>query len=552
MRTGGHGVAYNGYGESGVGNFPPGRRTAPRTPMPHNQNEGVPGMSGAAPCPRERGTDMAQTQKEHPPTSRAEKPPSPVSDKERAEPTSPQRILVAEDNEDTRRTLKSMLELALGVSVDTFNDGAQALQALLERPYSVVITDLKMPRVSGMQLIEEVMQRRLPVTVIVTTGFGSIEEAVKAMQLGAYEFLTKPTNPEHLCLLVRRALRERALQDEVNLLRQQLDNKHGFLNVLSKSPRMHEIFDLIGHVARTNTTVLIEGETGTGKEQIARAIHQASADHRPGPMVAVNCAALPETLLESELFGHEKGAYTGAAGQRRGRFEQANGGTIFLDEVGDIPLPMQVKLLRVLQDRRFERIGGNECIEVDVRVIGATNKSLSKLVRENKFREDLFYRLNVIKIEVPPLRERTEDIPLLAVHFTQKYAPPGQPPCTIAPEAMEVLLAFHWPGNVRQLENAIEHAVVTARDSVIRPENLPPELSKPAAPTMPFQVDLSRPLPDQLAELTAGFEERYLRRALKRTRGHVGRCAKISGLSRRSVTEKIAQYKIDKTIFKSD
>jgi DNA-binding NtrC family response regulator len=466
-------------------------------------------------------------------------------------PAGGQRILIAEDNEDTRRTLKQMLELALTVEVDTVSDGSQALKALLEQPYSVIITDLKMPRVSGMQLIEEVMQRRLPVTVIVTTGFGSIEEAVKAMQLGAYEFLTKPTNPEHLCLLVRRALRERALQDEVNLLRKELDSKHGFLNVLSKSPRMHEIFELIGHVARTNTTVLIEGETGTGKEQIARAIHQASSERRHGPMVAVNCAALPETLLESELFGHEKGAYTGAAGQRQGRFEQANGGTIFLDEVCDIPLPMQVKLLRVLQERTFERLGGNESIEVDVRVIGATNRSLARLVREGKFREDLFYRLNVIKIDVPPLRERVEDIPLLAMHFAQSYAPSGQAP-SISPEAMDVLLACHWPGNVRQLENAMERACVTARDGLIRPENLPPELSRPTAPQVPFQVDLTRPLPEQISALTAGFEERYLRRALKKTRGHVGRCAKISGLSRRSVTEKIAQYKIDKTLFKRE
>ena len=255
-----------------------------------------------------------------------------------------QRVLIAEDNEDTRRTLKRVLELSLKVEVDTVSDGSQALQALIDRPYSVVITDLKMPHVDGMQLIQEVTARRLPVTVIVTTGFGSIEDAVRAMQMGAYEFLTKPTNPEHLCLLVKRALYERALQDEVLALRQRLADKHGFLNVLSKSPRMHEIFELIGHIARTTTTVLIEGETGTGKEQIARAIHEASAEQRTGPIVAVNCAALPETLLESELFGHEKGAYTGATGQRRGRFEQAHGGTLFLDEVGDIPLPMQIKL----------------------------------------------------------------------------------------------------------------------------------------------------------------------------------------------------------------
>jgi DNA-binding NtrC family response regulator len=483
---------------------------------------------------------------------RVEKDSAPAMESDREGLPSRQRILIAEDNEDTRRTLKRMLELALHVEVDTVSDGSQALQALIERPYSVVITDLKMPRVNGMQLIQEVTERRLAVTVIVTTGFGSIEDAVKAMQLGAYEFLTKPTNPEHLCLLVKRALRDRALQDEVNELRQQLASKHGFLNVISKSPRMHEIFELIGHVARTNTTVLIEGETGTGKEQIARAIHQASAEHRPGPIIAVNCAALPETLLESELFGHEKGAYTGATGQRRGRFEQAHGGTLFLDEVGDIPLPMQIKLLRVLQERQFERIGGSENIEVDVRIIAATNKALPKLVRDGKFREDLFYRLNVIKIDVPPLRERPEDIRLLAVHFTQKYALHGAPPSTISPEAMEILLRHTWPGNVRQLENAIERACVTARDGVIRPENLPPDLSTPTSSASPHQVDLSRPLPEQLAEMTSRLEEHYLRRALRKTRGHVGRCAQLSGLSRRSVTEKIAQYKIDKAAFKRE
>jgi DNA-binding NtrC family response regulator len=463
-----------------------------------------------------------------------------------------QRVLIVEDNEDTRKALKRLLETSLKVDVDTVADGSQALQALGERPYSVVLTDLRMPRVSGMQLIQEVQKQRLPVTVIVTTGHGSIEEAVQAMQMGAYEFLTKPANPEHLVLLIGRALRERTLQDEVVTLRQQLADRHQFQGVLSKSPRMLEIFELISHVAQTTTTVLIEGETGTGKEQIARAIHQASSSHRTGPMVAINCAALPETLLESELFGHEKGSFTGASTQRTGRFEQANGGTLFLDEVGDIPASMQVKLLRVLQERRFERVGGTRSIEVDVRVIGATNRPLQRLVKEGTFREDLFYRLNVVKIDLPPLRERPEDIPLLATHFAQKYARPGQNVCQIAPEAMELLLGHHWPGNVRQLENAIERACVTARDNVIRPENLPVELTKPSKQRTAMNVDLSRPLPEQLAELTAAFEERYLRKALKKTRGHVGRCATISGLSRRSVTEKITQYKIDRSRFKRE
>ena len=316
---------------------------------------------------------------------------------------------------------------------------------------------------------------------------------------------------------------------------------------------MMEVFELIGHIAPSGSTVLINGETGTGKEQVARAVHEASKAFRSGAFVPVNCAALPETLLESELFGHEKGAFTGAAAQRKGRFEQAHGGTLFLDEVGDVPMPMQVKLLRVLQERKIERLGSTESINLDVRVIAATNRPLEKMVKDGTFREDLYYRLNVIRIELPPLRDRMEDVPLLAQHFAQKYARVGQPAPQVSPEAMAGLMAYHWPGNVRQLENAVERACVTARDGVIRANNLPPDLVKQEPPgKSAMQVDLARPLPDQLAELTAAFEERYLRRALKRTRGHVGKCAKLSGLSRRSITDKISLYRIDKTEFKGE
>jgi DNA-binding NtrC family response regulator len=463
-----------------------------------------------------------------------------------------QRILVVEDLDDARTSLQELLQLSLNLEVDTANDGEQGLKKLEANSYSLVITDLRMPKLSGMKLIEKIQERKLPVTVIVTTGHGSITDAVQAMRMGAYDFLTKPADPQHLCLLVERALRERALQDEVTELRQRLHGRHSFQNVLSKSPRMLEIFELIGHLAQTQTTVLIVGETGTGKEQLARAVHQASADHRGGPMVAINCAALPETLLESELFGHEKGSFTGAAAQRKGRFEQANGGTLFLDEVGDVPASMQVKLLRVLQERRIERVGSSESIEIDVRVIAATNRPLEKLVKEGKFREDLYYRLNVIRIELPALRDRVEDVPLLATHFTQKYArTPANPP-TISPEAMEVLLKHPWPGNIRQLENAIERASVTARDGVILPDHLPPDVVRRNESKQVMQVDLSRTLPEQLQELTAAFEERYLRKALRKTRGHVGRCAKLTGLSRRSITDKIAHYKIDKSLFKGE
>jgi transcriptional regulator with GAF, ATPase, and Fis domain len=297
--------------------------------------------------------------------------------------------------------------------------------------------------------------------------------------------------------------------------------------------------------------VLIQGETGTGKEVVARAIHQASSA-REGPMVAINCAALPETLLESELFGHEKGAFTSAVSQRKGRFELADGGTLFLDEVGDIPATMQAKLLRVLQERRFERVGGTQSIEVDVRVIAATNRSLQKLVKDGKFREDLYYRLNVVRIDLPPLRERPEDIPLLATHFAAKYARPGEQAKHLDPEAMELLLRYDWPGNIRQLENAIERASVTSRDGVIRAENLPAEVVSPPKSKPAFRIDLSRPMPEQLAELTASFEERFLRRALKKARGNIGRCAEICGLSRRSITAKLTEYKIEKEAYKAD
>ena len=289
------------------------------------------------------------------------------------------------------------------------------------------------------------------------------------------------------------------MQDELAALRTQIGERHAFWNILSKCPRMFDIFELIGHIAETTTTVLIEGETGTGKEQVAQAIHQSSATHRQGPFVAVHCAALPETLLESELFGHEKGSFTGAAAQRKGRFELAHGGTLFLDEVGDIPMAMQVKLLRVLQERRFERVGGNQSIEIDVRVIAATNRSLEAMVKEGKFREDLYYRLNVVKIDLPPLRRRPEDIPLLATYFAQKYARAGQNPSDLrggdgAPAGSP------WPGNIRQLENALERACVTARGGVIRPENLPSDLlPRPGQGKASLHVDLTARWPSNLA-----------------------------------------------------
>jgi DNA-binding NtrC family response regulator len=495
------------------------------------------------------GNQAASASPEKAATSPEEKSIEPTPVGQPAEPK--RRVLIVEDNEVARKQVQVFLETDPGLAVDTAANGSDALKALSEGSYSVVVTDLKMPRVDGLQLLEEVQKRRLPADVIITTGFGTIDHAVQAMRLGAADFLTKPINLEHLRLVVQRSLRERALQDEVVALREKLYAQFKFHDILSKSPRMHDVFELISHVAQTISTVLIFGETGTGKELVARAVHQASPRHA-APFVAVNCAALPESLLESELFGHEKGAFTSAAGQRKGRFELAHGGTIFLDEIGEIPLAMQAKLLRVLQERRFERVGGSQTVEVDVRVVAATNRDLLRLAKEGKFREDLYYRLNVVKIDLPPLHERPEDIALLAEHFVHKFSRPGSTPKQIAPEAMEALLQHRWPGNIRELENAIERACVTSRDEVIRPQNLPTEILKPSRPRYQLPVDLSRPLTEQLTELTSAFEERYLRRALKRTRGHIGRTAHLTGLSRRTITEKLALYQIEKAEFKNE
>jgi DNA-binding NtrC family response regulator len=388
-------------------------------------------------------------------------------------------ILIADDSERTREQLRTLLAADGRYEVDTTGDGAAALERLSARNYSVFLTDLKMPGLDGMQLIEQLHERQVPVTVIVMTGYGSIAQAVQAMRLGAYDFLPKPVDPDHLCLVIDRAVRARGLMDELVQLREQIRRQHTFQNMVSKSPRMHAIFELISNVAETTATVLIEGETGTGKEQVARAIHESSAALRKGHMVAINCAALPENLLESELFGHEKGAFTSAISQRIGRFEQANGGTLFLDEVGDIPPAMQAKLLRVLQERRFE-------------------------------------------------------------------------PRPIAPEAMERLLAHHWPGNIRELENALERACVIARGPSIQPGDLPPEVLTPRAESGGRAADINRPLPDVLREATVELEKQYLRRALKKTRGNINRCAQISGLSRRSISAKLAEYHIDKDVFKRE
>jgi DNA-binding NtrC family response regulator len=446
----------------------------------------------------------------------------------------PTRVLIVDGSDRDRDRLRQAIAFDDRVTVTDTGDGRAALDLLTADSFRLCLADL---RAGGLDVVREVRRARRPTRVVLLAEEPTVEEVVNAVRAGADGVLPKPLDETRARHLVEEAVSDdRALGP---------DRFHG---VVSRNPRMHTIFDLIQDVGPTGTTVLIQGETGTGKEQLARAIHAASTG-RTGPFVAVNCAAVPEMLLESELFGHEKGSFTGADRQRIGKFELADGGTLFLDEVGDVPAIMQVKLLRVLQERRFERVGGIDPITVDVRVIAATNRPLRKLVRRGEFREDLYYRLNVVRIDLPPLRARPDDIPALAEFFARKYARPGSPPKRLSPAVLDRLSRYHWPGNIRELENAIERACVVHNGDAIEPAHLPAELNRATAGPVPTTIDLGKPLKDVLRETTARLERRYIVKALKRTRGHVGRAAKLCGYCRRSLTAKISEYGIDRLAY---
>jgi DNA-binding NtrC family response regulator len=461
------------------------------------------------------------------------------------------RILVVDDNPLIREHLRVFLEMD-GYEVETTVDGGSALEALRERSFHLTITDLRMPDMSGLELLRAVRSERLPLGVIVLTGHGDTRVALDAMKAGADDFVSKPYDADHLRYVVQRILERRRLIDELEQLRAQMRQDYSFHNMVSKSPKMRKVFDLIEQVGPLGSTVLIHGETGTGKELVAQAIHAADS-RRKGPFVALNCAVLHDGLLETELFGHERGAFTGADRRKRGRFELADGGTLFLDEVGDVSPAMQAKLLRVLQSGTFERVGGTETIKVDVRIVAATNRRLEDEVKAGRFRSDLFYRLNVVRVDLPPLRERPEDIPLLATHFLEKFARMSTPPVTeIDSEAMQALLEHTWPGHVRELENAIRAAVALAEGTVIHRDALPatvaPRARRPAA-NHPL-IDIERPLHDLTGDLVGRVEKDYFTRLLARYKGNVARCARHSGLSRRSVTQKLQKYELDRTRFK--
>jgi DNA-binding NtrC family response regulator len=440
-------------------------------------------------------------------------------------------ILIVDDEKNTREGLARALRRSYEVLVA--ESGSTALSILSERPVDVMLSDLRMPGMDGMTLMQRALANSPQLTCILLTAYGNIETAVEAMRHGATDFLTKPVNLEQLELVLQRVLRSRSAETENRQLREQLDNKFGMENIIGNSPEMQQIFDTVRQVAASRATVLIQGESGTGKELIAKAIHRLSP-RKHGAFIPVHCAALSSTLLESELFGHEKGAFTGAAERRKGRFELADGGSLFLDEIGEIDASVQVKILRALEERRFERVGGQESIDVDTRLIAATNRDLKKMVAEGKFREDLYYRLYVVVIHLPALRERTGDIPLLLKHYLDVFNQEnGRSIEGFSPDALDLLTAYPWPGNVRELRNVVEQMVVLTRSQRLGVRDLPPHLREAGASRGIIQAEGGT-----LEEL----EKRAIQQALKEAGGNRTHAAEKLGISRRTLHRKIAEY----------
>jgi DNA-binding NtrC family response regulator len=446
------------------------------------------------------------------------------------------------DDEPALRALMAERLVDHGFDVVEAESGERALELLHQFAFDVVITDLRMPGMDGTQVIEAARQRYPGIIAIVITGYGTVKDAVEAIKRGASDFITKPFQFDELSHVLQKALEQRRLTSENAYLRSQLEERYQFGGILGRSRPMQSLFQLLETVARANSTILITGETGTGKEVVARAVHHNSP-RRAHRFVALNCSAIPETLLEAELFGHVRGAFTGAVGARQGRFEQAHKGTLFLDEVGTMSAALQMKLLRALQEREFERVGDNQTIKVDVRVIAATNSELAKMVSDGAFREDLYYRLNVINVQLPPLRDRREDIPVLVKHFLQRFGAGVE--MHVAQGAMRSLMAYSWPGNVRQLENAIERAVALCGG---RPEievsDLPPELySPPTVATRPFVEfpDDGLDLPRYLATI----ERDLIRLSLERTRGNRNKAAELLRIKRTTLVEKLKRLGAD-------
>jgi DNA-binding NtrC family response regulator len=444
-------------------------------------------------------------------------------------------VLIIDDEKHTREGLQQALQEHYDVSVAANAD--EAFNLMDAQEFEVILTDLRMPGKSGLKVIDKALALPNRPAVIMMTAYGSIDTAVEAMKRGAVDFLTKPVQIERLEILIQRALKTKTLEVEVKQLHERLDEKFNVGAIVGHSPKLAEVIERVKLVAPSKATILIEGETGTGKELIAQAIHQASPRAR-APFVPVHCAALPATLLESELFGHERGAFTGATEKREGRFEAADGGTVFLDEIGEIGPEIQVKLLRFLETKSFERIGSSKTITVDVRLVAATNRNLEQMVKEGKFREDLYFRLNVVRITTPALRERTDDIPVLLEHFIKVYAKENSyEPVQIEPGAMRHLQAYPWPGNIRELRNFAENAVVLRRGGKMSEFDLEPKF-RGEAPAPPAMVTPTPANPLSVEE----NEKRLLKEALMKARGNRTRAANLLGISRRTLHRKLVQW----------
>ncbi len=463
-------------------------------------------------------------------------------------PDTQKHLLLVEDESALREAIAEQLG-DRGYRVEQADSGETALAKLADFAFDIIITDLRLPGIDGSAVLDAAVERYPHIVAIVVTGYGTVKDAVEAIKRGAWDFVSKPFQIDELLHVLDSALEQRRLKSENAYLRAQLEARHRFEGLIGKSRAMTQLFQLLETIAPTHSTILVTGETGTGKEVVARAIHH-SGGRRAHRFVALNCSAIPETLLEAELFGHVRGAFTGAVGNRQGRLEQAHKGTLFLDEVGTMSAALQMKLLRVLQEREFERVGDSHTTKVDVRVIAATNSDLSRLVAEGQFREDLFYRLNVIPVRLPPLRERKEDIPLLVQHFLDKFQaerqadaasprPATPPELAVSQEGMRRLMAYQWPGNVRQLENAVERAVAfTAGRSRIDVEDLPIEVQQ--AQQLPLSSGVS--LPDAGIDLdlfVADIERELIQRSLERTGGNKGQAAKLLNLKRTTLVEKL-------------
>lgn len=446
------------------------------------------------------------------------------------------KILIVDDEAVMRDTMSDWL-LEKGFNVVSVTSGMEAIEKVKTGSFNIAFVDMKMPGLDGLEVLRAMKRIDPETAVVIMTAYATIETAIEAMKEGAYEYMIKPFSLDVVELIVKKIVKYQELVAENILLRKRLEEKDHLKNIVGKSPQMKEVLELVDSIAETNSTILIQGASGTGKEVIARAIHLKSR-RRDMPFIAANCAAIPRELLESELFGHEKGAYTGATYTKKGRFEQADGGTLFLDEVGEMSLSAQVHLLRVLQEKEFRKVGGTELIKVDARIISSSNKDLEQAVKEGRFREDLFYRLNVIAIYLPKLNERKDDIPLLVDHLLTKYGlESGRGKKTMSPEAMALMMKHAWPGNVRELENVIERAVILSKDIVIKPEYLPQIVKKePQGDHRVFIQDRS------LEEM----EKQYIYGVLRENNWNKSKSSRILGIERMTLYHKIKKYNLDK------